>query len=193
VPHPARGRSFFTRRACPCQSSLDRRATGRTHISLVRHPEGPQRGWKDAAINQHHLAGIWQSARQSINSMPRYVCYSSLPFHTSTHKARDTGLDAQPNQCRRPDWSSCRATTIDMSRHTTLSISTTPIVPVDLNTISRPVLQSLPNVSNTSTNLNGVSRTARPIPTTGLIIPDLPIQYADGTRSSKEDSWAYHC
>ena len=79
------------------------------------------------------------------------------------------------------------ATSIDTSRQTTV-ISTTPIVPITVNATAHPALEPLPSKFNTA-SLNSNTNKPRPLPTAGLVIPDLPIQYSDGTRSTKEESW----
>lgn len=54
--------------------------------------------------------------------------------------------------------------------------------------INNTPCQELPTAFNSgmTTMASGLTR---PLPTTGLVIPDLPIQYTDGTRSAKEYSW----
>lgn len=59
------------------------------------------------------------------------------------------------------------------------------IVPLQTDIVARRApLLTLPSAINKTAKLP-----LKPVPTVGLVIPDLPIQYADGTRSAKEDSW----
>ena len=183
------GWSFIARRACPHQTSINRRGLAHPNLTLFGYPKGPAWGRKDAGIIYYLLTGIQQRVHRSICSMPRYASFISLLFEcwfpSDMWIAPDSRIYVDPNQ--RPNGSLCVATSIDMSRQTTM-MSTIPIIPITVDaTARRPALQPQPSIFNTASN--GNTNRPRPLPTAGLIIPDLPIQYSDGTWSTKEESW----
>ncbi|KAJ6531509.1 hypothetical protein DFH09DRAFT_1409284 [Mycena vulgaris] len=70
----------------------------------------------------------------------------------------------------------------------TVSPSTRALVPIPLSAIS-PINRPVMGIPNHSTMQPVTSAGGRPIPTVGLIVPDIPVTLPDGSRSLSKDSW----
>ncbi|KAJ6531473.1 hypothetical protein DFH09DRAFT_1093146 [Mycena vulgaris] len=65
---------------------------------------------------------------------------------------------------------------------------TRALVPIPLSAIS-PINRRVMGIPNHSTMQPVTSAGGRPIPTVGLIVPDIPVTLPDGSRSLSKDSW----